>query len=326
MSNVKHVRPFALADVPRLRRLAPLGVSLDIVTKLTRGVNPINAAFWASLPLGQMGMPTYVLRDSDARCLGLLRHREGAPQAYIAYLAPDLDQGADPTHWLELVEGLVQAAGERGAHILNAEVDPGSQTFVALREAGFAVFARQEVWRLTSAPAVEAPVARLRPCTDADSISVTALYVNMVPRLVQQAISPPEAGDRGLVYCNEQGHAAGYFAIFEGQRGILLRPLLHPEVYEQAVDLIADALRHLAPSDRTPVYCAVHSYQEWLHEPLAAAGFALWARQAVMGKYTLRRVEDPAFQPLSTHPLAMFDKKPPPVPEAKTANNTIKTL
>ncbi len=318
MGEIRTVRAFSLPDVPFVRRLATQGISLDAVTALTRGVNPINEAFLAALPVGDLGMPTYVLRENDTGLIGLLRHREGSPQAYIAYIAPDLDRGADPILWLEMVEGLVQAAGARGAHILNVEVDPGSLTFMALRDAGFAIFARQEVWRRqpVALPVGKPPAPMLRACTDADQVSVTTLYVNTVPHLVQQAIPPPEAGEHGLVHLNEAGHAAGHFSVYEGQRGLLLRPLLHPEAYEHAADLLDDALVHLPQVERIPAYCAVHRYQEWLREALSAADFTPWAHQVVMGKYTLRRVKAPAFEPLPVHPLAILEKKPPIVPGA----------
>ncbi|MBN1287351.1 MAG: hypothetical protein JXB47_18265 [Anaerolineae bacterium] len=319
MTENKPVRGFLLSDVPFVRRVAPQGVSLDTVTGLTRGLNPINEAFLSALPLSDFGMPTYILRDGDEGLVGLLRHKEGAQQAYIAYLAPDLDKGADEACWLGLVEGLVQAAGRRGAHILNAEVDPGSQTFVALREAGFVTFSRQDIWRRTAAYVGTPPARLLRPAVDADVVGVTALYVNTVPHLAQQAIPPPEAGERGLVHYNDDGHAMGYLTIFKGQRGVLIRPLLHPEAYEQTADLIADALTRFAPAERTPVYCVVQSYQQWLREPLASAGFTLWARQAVMGKHTVRRAKDPALQPLPANPRAVLDVldvKPPPLPES----------
>jgi hypothetical protein len=80
-----------------------------------------------------------------------------------------------------------------------------------------------------------------------------------------------------------------------------LRPLLHPEAYDEAAALIIGVLAKLTISERVPVYCAVHNYQEWLQEPLRAAGFELWARQVVMGKYTLRRVADPTLQPAASH-------------------------
>lgn len=326
MSGNKQVRGFILSDVPFVRRVASHGMSLDTVTGLTRGLNPINEAFLSALPLGDFGMPTYVLRNGDEGLVGLLRHREGLQQSYIAYLAPSLEQGADKGQWLRLVESLVQAAGKRGAHILNAEIDPGSQTFTALREAGFAAFARQDIWRRTAAYVGEPSTRLLRIAEDVDLVNATTLYVNTVPRLVQQAVPPPETGEQGLIHCNADGHATGYFTIFEGQRGILLRPLLHPEDYELATDLVADALGHLSQADHLPVYCAVQNYQEWLREPLARAGFTLWARQVVMGKYTVRKVKNPAFHPLPAHSrgvLDVLDSKPSPLPESR--RNALKT-
>ncbi len=309
------VRAFTWSDVPLVRRLAPLGVSLDTVTGLTRGINPVNDAFLAALPLGDRGMPTYVLRTNGEGVLGQLRHREGAAHAHIAYIAPTLgdEKGDAETAWLNLVEGLVVAAGERGAHAVHAEVDPGSAIFAALREAGFAVFARQDLWRRPPAPVNPSPARLFQPRRAAHMIGVGSLYANTVPRLVQQATPPPEADEKGLVYVDDEGQVSGYLTIYAGKRGILLRVLLHPEADEKAAALIADALTYLSHLERTPVYCAVQRYQDWLREPLSAVGFEPWARQAVMVKQTVRRVQHPAFQPLPALEQA------PPVVELQVA-------
>jgi hypothetical protein len=314
--GMREVRRFIWSDVPLLRRLSPLGVSLDTVTGLTRGIRPINDALLASLPLGDLGMPTYVLRDGNAGVLGQLRHRVRASHAYLAYLAPDLAKSADTTLWLNMVEGLTLAAGRRGAHALNAEVDPNSEAFVALREAGFAVFARQDLWRRPPAPVSPFPARLLRPRLELDAVGITTLYSNTVPRLVQQATPPPQADGKGLVYVNEDGQLAGYFVSFEGPHGVLLRPFMHPEVYEQVAGLIADGLTYLPHAARVPVYCAVQRYQDWLRDPLAEAGFEPWARQVVMVKYTVRQVKHAAFQPLPSLERA------PPVVEMKIADPT----
>ncbi|MCZ7546570.1 MAG: hypothetical protein M5R40_24970 [Anaerolineae bacterium] len=312
------VRSFMLSDVPLLRRLAPLGVSLDTVTGLTRGISPVNDAFLASLPLGDRGMPTYVLRADGRGLLAQLRHREGATHAHIAYIAPNLSDGDDAAMaaWLSLIDGVTAAAGARGAHSVHAEVDPGSAAFVALREAGFAVFARQDLWRRAPAPASPSPARMLQPRTSMHMIGVGTLYANAVPRLVQQAAPPPEADERGLVYVNADRSVAGHITVYEGRLGILLKALLHPEVCDEAAALFADAITYLPHPERAPVYCAVQRYQDWLRGPLAEVGFEPWARQVVMVKYTVRRVQHPAYQPLPALEQA------PPVVEMQVAEPT----
>ena len=308
------VRSFVWSDLPMLRRLAPLGVSLDTVTGLTRGVSPVNAAFMASLPLRDRGMPTYVLRDNSGGVLGQLRHREGAPDAHIAYIAPSLGERDDRADWLAMIDGLVIAAGMRGAQSLSAELDPDAPAFEALREAGFAVLTRQDIWRRAPAPVEPSPARLLRPRTTIHMIGVTVLYANTVPRLVQQASPPPQADEKGLVYLNPNGHTAGYFTVYAGRQGTLLRALLHPEAGDRAADLFADALTYLSRVERIPVYCTVQRYQDWLREPLAAAGFEPWARQVVLVKYTVRGIQYPAFQPLPALEQA------PPVIEMQVAD------
>jgi hypothetical protein len=144
-------------------------------------------------------------------------------------------------------------------------------------------------------------------------IGVGTLYANTVPRLAQQASPPPEVDEKGLVYIDNEGQVAGHFTVYEGRRGILLKVLLHPEAYDLAGALFADALTYLPHPERAPVYCAVQRHQDWLRESLGEVDFEPWARQAVMVKYTVRRVQQPAFQPLSVLEQA------PPVVEMQVA-------
>ncbi len=69
-----------------------------------------------------------------------------------------------------------------------------------------------------------------------------------------------------------------------GPLGLWCEPFLHPQAYGRSAEVIASFLRQAAEGSDRPVYFCVKSYQDWLHEPLAEAGFEAAGDQAVMVK------------------------------------------
>jgi hypothetical protein len=61
-------------------------------------------------------------------------------------------------------------------------------------------------------------------------------------------------------------------------------PYLHPQAYSRSAEVIAAFLRLSGAGGDRPVYFCVKSYQDWLHGPLAEAGFQAAGDQAVMVK------------------------------------------
>src|SRR5215468_12122225 len=184
MSLFAEARPFLPIDLPLVRRLTLHGLSLDSATSLTRGVHILEGAVWGSVPLTDLGTSTFVLRSIDKRYdknfVAQFRHKAGAQHAHIVFIAPDLEYHIDRLAWLQLLDTMVAAAGRRGALTLNAEVDENSAAFEVLREAGYAVYARQSIWR--HAPdSIPADRDLLRPETDQDAIAISALVAHVVP-------------------------------------------------------------------------------------------------------------------------------------------------
>jgi hypothetical protein len=178
---------------------------------------------------------------------------------------------------------------------LNAEVSENGSPFVVLREAGFAVYARQEIWKREPAAVTSQFADLLRPETDLDAWAVSSLYASVVPRLVLQADEQPESG-QGLIF-ERNGQALAYFSVQEGKCGYYVQSLLHPDIYSQARPLLASVLARLNRADRIPVYFPLRRYQEWLNGPLSDAGFEPWGSQAVMVRHTVCRVEHPVLKP-----------------------------
>ncbi len=298
MASFLEARPFLPIDLPLVRRLTPQGVSLDSEVSLTRGVHTIGGAVWSSLPLTDLGTPTFVLRDGENEFVGQFRHRMGDQHAHIVFIAPDLNLCETEDGWFALLDAMVVAAGKRGALTLNAEVDENSMAFVALRQCGFAIYARQEILKRDPAPLPAATGDLVRPELDSDAFGINALYTSIVPRLVLQADAPPEPG-RGFI-CEVSGRIVAYCSVSEGRSGIFVQSFLHPEMYDQSQAIHSAVLARLPRADRCSVYICVRRYQDWLRGPLTDLGFESWASQAVMVKHTVARITHPILRKVTT--------------------------
>jgi len=288
-------RLFLPIDLPLLRRLTPFGVSFDSATSLTRGIHTVEGAVWGSVPLADLGTPTFVIRHRSGDYVAQFRHKAGDQHAHIVFIAPDLDRCDSDTAWLHLLDAMVYAAGKRGALTLNAEVSETTSAFAVLRQAGFAVYARQEIWKRDPGAAPAVPNSVLRVETPGDDFGVNTLYASVVPRLVLQADAPPETGRGGLIYeCD--GRILAYLQVQEGKCGIYIHSFVHPDAYSQTESILAETLSRVPRVDRLPVYFRVRRYQDWLRGSLSAVGFESWASQAVMVKHTACRVEHPVLR------------------------------
>ncbi len=291
------IRPFDWRDVSLVLQLSDQGLCLDSIAKLTRESQPLQEALFAYLMPGT-GAPTLIWKDNYHAAFGQLRHRPGEEVARALFIAPTWSE--DNPGWLPLVDRLAVEAGERGGHHLIAEVDEASGEFEALRRAGFAIYARQTIWQLLGETAVADPSVPIRPASSADTISVTMLYHNVVPRLVQQVEPPPKPG-RGYVL-EQDGEIVAFLDVRRGPAGIWVEPYLHPEAYDLAEAMLHSALHHLATTNRggRPVYVCVRRYQDWLQDILRSANFECLGSQAVMVKRLVARLLEPVLKPLPT--------------------------
>jgi hypothetical protein len=89
--------------------------------------------------------------------------------------------------------------------------------------------------------------------------------------------------------CNEGVRC--FVSAVHGAQGIVLTPLIHPEVTDVGAKL-ASLISHLPERRNRPVYLSVRSYQAWLEPVLADLGAQAADRQAVMVKHLARMVKD----------------------------------
>jgi len=293
------VRAFLPIDLPLVRRLTPYGVSLDTMADLTGSSRTLGSAVWGTLPLTDFGALTLILRDDHAEYVAQFHHRIGEPHARIAFIAPDIAHCATDSGWLALIDAMAAAAGRRGAYTLNADIAEDSPAFAVLRQCGFAIYARQEIWVRPpqSIPAGRATRSTWREESEADHIGLESLYASLVPRSVWQADSLPEAA-RGLIY-ERGGQLVAYSAVQEGRLGIYAQIVMRPEFADRADVILQSLLAQIPRAERLPLYVSVRRYQSWLTRPLAALNFTVRQSQALLVKHTTARIEHPLHKTVS---------------------------
>jgi hypothetical protein len=302
-----------LVDLPLVYRLCDNGMILDIEVAYTRSANGPHGAILSHMILPQRNLHTLISRSDKQGVVGQFRLKPDDHLAQIMTVAPTLpDEDADYTVWLHILDAMAAAAGKRGAHMLAGEIDERSPLFTVMRRAGFAVYARQEIWRREPEPLPDQiTAAELTEETDADAMDIQLLYSNIVPRLVQP-IAVPSSDSEGYVY-RQDGRVQGYIAVSEGKYGLYVMPFLHPDIlFNEASAIIAGAIVRQPKAERQPVYACVRRYQDWLEDGLARLGFAPISQQAVMVRHIAAGVRHPVFAPVARSLEAIPGTAQPP--------------
>lgn len=294
-TETRHV---TLVDIPLVRRLADDCTVLDSEMCFTRDVTGPNGTLISSILLPQRGWHTLISRSDTDQVVGQFRLRHDEPHAHIVYVAPGLDYQAD-TAWLHVLDAMAREAGRQGAHAIIAEVNENEPLFETMRNAGYAVYARQEVWqRLPDHVMTYTNAVELREATADDEFEVQSLLTSTVPSLVQQYAAPPSDMD-GLVYRPVERIEA-YIAVAEGRHGVYMIPYLHPDTMSVAPAIFRAALRQIDRARKVPVYVSVRRYQDWIVEALAETGFHPITNQAVMVKHITAGVRHATFRSLES--------------------------
>ena len=234
-------------------------------------------------------------RDDGQPQIGQISHVPGERSAHLCFLM--MQEPYDETAAYALLENLVIQAGEWGAENVLAAVDESQVVFSNLRRIGFAVYSRQEVWRMP----VLLHEDRLQnehewhEATPSDSEAVLRLCQSLLPPLVQRAEESFSYCPKGLVVRRED-EVLAYVQVTSGPRGICLLPIFHPQVTDIRPLLLdlADRLKSiiLSPLER-PVYCLVRSYQAGLSGILEDLGAEKMGEQALLVKHLAIRHRKP---------------------------------
>ena len=289
-------RAVAFIDIPVIRGLNEHVTALDSETEFTRDIqSPTSDVLLSMLP--QRSIHTMIARKGDKRVIGQFR-LHSQRHAHAVFVAPHLSAGADDTLWLHIFDAMAREAGRYHAHNMIAEVDEDNPLFETMRRCGFAVYARQRIWRRLpdSSPRLLPPVDLIAR-READQVGVQSLIANTVPPLLQQIILPVETA-AGWVY-RKQERIDAFFRVIDGRRGVYLTPFIHPDIMHEATATIDSVIRLIDKTQKMPVYIPVRRYHDWIATALEALGFEPGPLQAVMVRHLTAGVHKTAFSTIT---------------------------
>lgn len=296
-------RPFGLRDLPLLPKYRSQGLFLDSTRVLIHGPGMVNLGALISFIGPSLRMYTYLcVNDSRAAkpILGQVTYSRGTTYARLSFLAPEV--ALEQPELTALSEYIVSQMGVLGVFHILADVDESNQVFQLLHRAGFAIYARQRIWRLDGEPSGETDTIPWRAARLRDSINVRSLYCNVVPGLVQQVEPLPKKELQGLVYYQD-GELLAFVDLKYGRNGIWVQPFVHPDAQSFERNLVY-LLQNLPGRRERPLYLCVRSYQSWLETAVEAMGAQPGPQQAVLVRHlaVTRRINQ-------TYPLPAINGK-----------------
>lgn len=296
-----------MRDAALLRRLARHSVPLSLAPVLTDGAAPLRHALLH--PVWGQSHPTFLCHTPNGQGAAFVQYAISNDKTQAALLwaggAPELlgrattgeTIGYDEAVWLPLLEQAVGQLARRGVQSVVAEAAEDGPEHELLRRAGYANYARQDLWRLSAArwrelrrPGLtENPMIPFRPTHDWD---VALLYAHLAPPLIRLVEpQPPHGRDSWLHY--EKNDLAAYAHMKTGKQGYWLRLFFNTSLEMDAATLLRGVLAYKEPMHDRPLYCAVRNYQERLNAPLQALGFEPCGSQVVLVKHTVQHVRRP---------------------------------
>ncbi len=310
------IRPFVLRDSLLVRRLQRRGVQLDMDRALIHARSPLWLALTTPIPWQMNGVATYVLRSRlrDRKLEGFIQvqKRWGRAEASLTFLAPDLGAEHAVEIWRRLLHHCCQKAGENGVQRLYASLPDDVEELGVFRDAGFSLYAREEIFRLKWPKASgDPPAGGVRPAYEADAWQLKRLYAQHTPRLVQLAegalggdheppflVSVEGANVQGYVAVEDQ-EIVGFVQVMSGRDGHLLRLWGDTMDSMRMARLLGWGIGVASQAPVRPVYCAVRDYQGGLQALLEENGFEYIGHRARLVKHIVRAERVPAANAVS---------------------------
>jgi hypothetical protein len=294
------VRSLDFFDLLFLARYRQGVLPLDSARFFTRG-NPLGAMAMLSYLNPRQNIYTAISTENGNSIMGQVMLNEGETSARLTFLALfEESNGLLPP----LLDTLTAQAGDWGALHLIAEVDEDSPVFKFLRQAGFAMYAWQRIWKLPKLDYLGEKFT-WREAEETDWPAVQSLHGQIVPALIQPVDTLPKQVT-GLV-CGAAGEIQAYVREDSGSAGIWLQPLVPPDS-TCASDQVTGLVQAVSSGDGRPVYVCVRSYQAWLESSLEELGAEAGTRQAVMVKRLAMAIKET--QPVSVVEQALAKAKP----------------
>jgi hypothetical protein len=279
-----NIRPFDWRDVGLLRGYLNRGIFLDSTRALIHGRSVIPMGAFLSFLGPSTRMYTYRYNHdspSGTPLISQITYASGATYARLSFLAPE--DSVDQPGLAALSDFMALQMGKKGAFHILADVNETSQVFQLLHRAGFAIYARQRIWRLDGQPLGDQEPVPWRTAMTRDAIGVRSLYCNVVPGLVQQVEPLPKKNLKGVVLYKDSDVIA-FVELKYGRNGIWIQPFIHPDVGDFDCSLV-NLLHELPGRGNRPLFICVRSYQSWLESAIEAMGAQPGPVQAVMVRH-----------------------------------------
>jgi hypothetical protein len=294
------VRSLDFLDLPFLPRYRQDLLSLDSARLLTRG-SPLGATALFSYLNPHRNLYTALCSENGESLMGQVSLAEGETSARLVFLAPSRQVERLS---LPLLDHLARQAGGWGAQHILAEIDEDSPAFQVLRQAGFAMYAWQRVWKLPRLTG-QAQAKAWRVVRPQDWPAVQSLHAQIVPALMHPVEKLP--GQVSGLVCYNDTSLQAYASTNTGMQGTWLQPLVLPDSPCFPGQILSLLFAGGVPDNRS-VYVCVRSYQAWLAASLEELGAEAGPRQAVMVKRLAQLVQE--LQPVSAMEKAMARVKP----------------
>ena len=300
--------PFSPGESLRIYRLQGKGMMLDLEQGLTQPNTPLREAWLAFLTQQAMGRATYVLYDAQyGEAFIQVQYRPHQAAADVAYVAPSLASHRQAGNaWACLLDGVSVEVAARGIQRLFASLPETGPEKEIFQQAGFSVYACEDLFRLAQQPVEPAAdnIPGLRPQEAEDWPALQKLCVATTPQRVRQieggVAFAPVGGKGHLGYvlpCHSTGDPtlgkgagsddlAAALYLHAGRQAHWLRLLVHPDAGSIADTLIPWGLAKLVDQPPRPVYCSVRQYEAGARDALQAAGFVLDHTRTLMVKQT----------------------------------------
>jgi hypothetical protein len=298
--------PFHPGDSFRVYRLQRKGVSLDLRQSLTQPQSPLREAWLALLTQQAMGQPAYVLYDlHQGEGVIQVRYRPHQAAADVTFLAPEL--GAELNRagaWSQMLDGACVETASRGIQRLFANLPESGDEADVFQQAGFTLYAGEDVYCLAHPELVATSSGGLTPRQQRpeDWPAIQKLLVAITPQRVRQAeggIAVAAGRDpRCQRFVLPGANGADLLAaltVCAGGPAHWLRLLLHPEArhvmdgvtMDLAESLIRWGMSQLGEQPGKPIYCNVRQYEGGIRPALEAIGFEPFSARSLMVKPTL---------------------------------------
>jgi hypothetical protein len=292
------IRTFDLRDLALVSQIENQGTRCMPSSRSRASAPAAVGAGWIFLASGHVCAPASCASNDESKLCGLIQLRDRRDRKFsaITFIAPAVQVNHHTQDiWDRLLEHAAVQTGKLGVQHIVAEVPDESEAIETLHRAGYAIYVRQDIYRLSKPRDTVLAEPLLRACQASDEWGVHQLYHNTVPRLAQLTNGAPRMYRSGAVrgyVLEDQQEIAAYLQVRRGPDGAWFSLLVHPRAEARAAAIVEYGLSLFGSNWNAPIYCGVRRYQEWLSHPLESLGFEHYGSTVVMVKHLVNLIQE----------------------------------